>query len=148
MNNIWTQQLPKEQGDYWWWDGDEDGSPIHLSILYSGTTDSCFAPMGQYGWTRHWDVEEMVGWWSKLEWPSLPDVHLVKDIKEKILEFLNSDASKKRVASRRVWFNIAFGIGRPQDEMVKFCIDELMVEKKIHRPSCGKGHAYKINNNG
>lgn len=68
----WTRSLPTESGDYWWWNEDEDSRPIRVTIMWSGTTQSCFASMGQHGWSRHQDVEDMGGYWMVSEDPELP----------------------------------------------------------------------------
>lgn len=73
QHEAWTTDLPTEMGSYWWWNGDEDSTPIHIEIFYSATSRSCFAPSGQYGWNRAQDVSEMGGWWKKLPTPDPPD---------------------------------------------------------------------------
>ena len=70
----WTQTVPTESGSYWHWNGDEDSAPIHINIMWSGTDEKCFAPMGQYGWTEVQDVDKLAGWWMLLAVPSLPVV--------------------------------------------------------------------------
>ncbi len=69
---IWTKDLPRVSGLYWWWNEDEDSLPIPVSIHYSGTSDSYFAPAGQWGWTRFQDVQEMGGRWMRLIEPERP----------------------------------------------------------------------------
>lgn len=68
----WTKELPKESGIYWWWDGGDDSLPYVVDIEYSGTDGSYFAPAGQHGWNRFQHVDEMEGWWMKLDYPELP----------------------------------------------------------------------------
>ena len=70
----WTQTPPKDSGDYWWWNGDPDSGPIHISVMYSGTSGTCFAAAGQYGWTEAHDVSDMKGYWMLSESPDLPVV--------------------------------------------------------------------------
>jgi hypothetical protein len=69
----WSKDLPEEQGVYWWWNGDEDNAPLHVSIMYSGSDGSYFAPAGQYGWNRFQPVKEMGGWWMRLREPEVPN---------------------------------------------------------------------------
>lgn len=72
LRGQWTANLPTEQDSYWWWNGDEDSAPIHIEIMYSGHSDTCFAPMGQYGWTEAQDVSDMGGFWMRLPTPNPP----------------------------------------------------------------------------
>lgn len=76
----WTKELPSESGSYWYWNGDSDCSPVHIEIMWSGTTKSCFAPANQWGWTRHQDVEEMGGWWMPLNTPQPPTDDFTKSL--------------------------------------------------------------------
>jgi len=66
----WTKEPPNDQGLYWWWNEDEDSAPIPVTIFYSGTDGSYFAPEGQWGWTRFQPVTEMGGVWIRLHEPS------------------------------------------------------------------------------
>lgn len=68
----WTRQLPTEQGTYWWWNGDQDSSPLHMNILYSATSGNCFASTGQYGWDTAKELECLGGWWLRLHEPEVP----------------------------------------------------------------------------
>lgn len=68
----WSKDLPNDQCLWWWWNEDEDSTPFPVSIFYSGTSDSYFAPEGQWGWTRYQPVEEMGGWWMRIIEPALP----------------------------------------------------------------------------
>lgn len=61
----------KEQGEYWWWDGDLDSAPVPVSIMLSYPT-TYFATVGQLGWNRPQDVEEMGGWWQLIREPAQP----------------------------------------------------------------------------
>lgn len=54
---------------YWWWD-EGDAPPIPVIVLHSPTDDKYFATQGQHGWNRSRNVEEMGGWWMKLEPPT------------------------------------------------------------------------------
>lgn len=76
----WTKELPTESGSYWHWNGDQDANPIHLEIMWSGHTNSCFAPAGQWGWTEAQNVEDMGGFWMRLNTPTPPhdDLLVVK----------------------------------------------------------------------
>jgi hypothetical protein len=58
---------------YWWWDEDPDGVPVPVNVMYSPTTEKCFASTGQLGWNRAQDVDSMGGWWMKLVEPSVAD---------------------------------------------------------------------------
>lgn len=68
----WTRNLPNESGFWWWWNEDEDSLPYPIDIQYSGTSDSYFASIGQFGWTRAQEVSEMGGWWMRLPEPERP----------------------------------------------------------------------------
>lgn len=59
-------------GEYWWWNGDWDSSPVPVSILssYAGNGKyTYFATLGQLGWTRAQDVWDMGGWWKFIPTP-------------------------------------------------------------------------------
>jgi len=60
-------------------------------------------------------------------------------MKTQILEYL---ATNPPVAKRRAWWNIARGIGRPNDEAVKPALNELLAAGLIRRQSGGKGHPF------
>lgn len=68
----WSKDLPNEQCSWWWWNGDEDSAPIHVHIMYSGTSGTYFASHGQYGWTEAQDCSDMGGWWMKIVDPDPP----------------------------------------------------------------------------
>lgn len=70
----WTRELPNEQGLWWWWN--EDGLPVPVSIMYSGTDGSFFASAGQWGWNRHQSVKDMGGLWTRLHEPETPSLPL------------------------------------------------------------------------
>lgn len=72
---AWTQELPTEQGAYWWWCGDVDSAPVHINIMTSGhgKNSTYFAPMGQYGWTQPQAVDHMGGWWMPIPQPQPPE---------------------------------------------------------------------------
>lgn len=61
-----------EQGEWWWWNGDQDSAPVAVSVLYSGFGDNYFASVGQLGWTRAQDVTEMGGLWRQIIQPNPP----------------------------------------------------------------------------
>jgi hypothetical protein len=67
-----AERLPDEQCAWWWWNGDPDGQPILVSILYSGTSCKYFAAIGQYGWNVAQYVEDMGGYWMKAVIPQPP----------------------------------------------------------------------------
>ena len=69
LYSDWTKTPPSEQGAYWWWSGDEDSSPLHIEIMYSGSDGTYFATSGQYGWTVAQSVTEMGGWWIRIYAP-------------------------------------------------------------------------------
>lgn len=71
---AWSTDLPNEQADWWWWDGDEDAQPILVSILVSGHGSQAryFASMGQHGWNHVQWVEGMGGHWMKAIIPEPP----------------------------------------------------------------------------
>lgn len=68
----WTQAHPETQDLYWLWMGDEDQEPFPVSIMYSGTSGKCFVAMGQWGWNRHQEFEELEGAWWMLCVPPEP----------------------------------------------------------------------------
>jgi hypothetical protein len=75
IHTEWKSEVPRtpdEAGAYWWWNGDEDSGPIHIEIMYSPTSQTCFAPMGQWGWNTPQETETMGGLWKKLLEPELP----------------------------------------------------------------------------
>jgi hypothetical protein len=72
LAGAWSKELPTEQGWYWWWNEDPDSEPVPVSILKSGVDGRCFASMGQLGWTRAQNVEDMGGWWMRMVEPELP----------------------------------------------------------------------------
>jgi len=76
QSGYWSRDLPNEQGVWWWWNDDEDSAPLHVSIMYSGSDGSYFAPAGQYGWNRYQPVKEMGGWWMRLREPALPNTEV------------------------------------------------------------------------
>lgn len=61
-----------EQCEWWWWNGDPDSAPVVVSVMWSGFTDTYFAPMGQLGWTHPQDVIGMGGVWQKIDCPETP----------------------------------------------------------------------------
>lgn len=70
----WTQDTPAQPGSYWHWNGDEDCSPIHMEVMTSGHPPNCtwFAPAGQWGWDEAKNLNDLGGWWMKLETPKIP----------------------------------------------------------------------------
>lgn len=81
MVSAWTDRLPDEQCDYWHWNGDEDSAPIHVSVFYSGGSESYFLPAGQYGWTEPQDCKSLGGYWMKDETPNSPSRETVEAIR-------------------------------------------------------------------
>lgn len=77
----WTKDLPTESGSYWHWNGDEDSMPIHMEVMWSGTSNSCFAPAGQWGWNRPQELSEMGGWWMPMETPPPPQTDGLRVVK-------------------------------------------------------------------
>lgn len=72
--NGWTQDEPTKPGTYWLWDGDEESAPVHIEVFWGGTDNRCFVPMGQYGWTRAQDMDELAHcWWRPIVCPELPN---------------------------------------------------------------------------
>ena len=69
---TWRKELPDEQALWWWWN--EDGLPIPVSILFSGTYQRYFASVGQHGWNRTQWVEDMGGYWMRCFEPPYPSV--------------------------------------------------------------------------
>lgn len=67
---AWLHVLPDEQGYWWWWN--EDGPPIPVYIMFSGTDGRYFASVGQHGWNRVQYVEDMGGMWMPLPEPPTP----------------------------------------------------------------------------
>lgn len=64
-----TKDVPVEQGWYWHWNGDAGCSPIPTSVLWSGTTQSCFVSMGQLGLTESVYCDKYGGYWMKMTEP-------------------------------------------------------------------------------
>lgn len=76
LRSEWTSTVPSiadDAGAYWWWNGDEDSAPIHIEVMYSPTSLSCFAPLGQWGWNRPQGTREMGGMWMRLVEPQPPE---------------------------------------------------------------------------
>ena len=71
--NAWGDWATvNEQAWYWWWDQDPDSGPVPVSILHSGSDGKYFASVGQRGWNRAQNVEEMGGRWMLMREPELP----------------------------------------------------------------------------
>lgn len=66
----WRKEPPDEQCYWWWWN--QDGPPVPVSILFSGTENRYFAAPGQHGWNRFQWVEDMGGMWMRLPEPETP----------------------------------------------------------------------------
>lgn len=64
-----TSAPPTEQGWYWHWNGDEDSRPIPTSVLWSGSTGTCFVSRGQLGLSEAIDCDKYGGYWLKLNEP-------------------------------------------------------------------------------
>lgn len=65
----WSAEPPTEQGWYWHWDGVEYSSPVPISVLYSGSTRSCFVSAGQLGITQAIDCSDYLGFWMPMRQP-------------------------------------------------------------------------------
>lgn len=61
-----------ESGYWWWWNGDLDSAPVPVYVMWSGSTDTYFASMGQLGWNRAQDIIGMGGFWLRLPEPPIP----------------------------------------------------------------------------
>lgn len=73
----WGKEFPDEQC-YWWWIADDEAVPLVVVFLWSGTTRSCFASMGQLGWKetrdREWFEKHYPNSrWMKVEEPTPPN---------------------------------------------------------------------------
>lgn len=68
-DSIWSKTPPTEQGWYWHWNGDSDSYPIPISVLWSGTTKSCFVCAGQLGLKHAIDCDVYGGLWACLVKP-------------------------------------------------------------------------------
>ncbi len=68
----WKRDLPNESGLWWWWNGDQDSSPIPLNIALSGGTnpERYFVMRGQYGIAEAINVEVQGGYWMRLHEPA------------------------------------------------------------------------------
>lgn len=75
MSIIWTDDLPKRSGWYWWWSGDDSDAVMPVSIHYSGTDCKYFVARGQLGLTHAASLESFAGWWSvhPIEIPEVPN---------------------------------------------------------------------------
>jgi hypothetical protein len=69
----WSEEPPTEQGWYWHWNGDSDSKPIPTSVLYSGTSNTCFVSIGQLGIVEATDCSQYGGFWSAMEAPAVPN---------------------------------------------------------------------------
>ena len=49
-------------GDIWWYDNGDQIFPVN--IAYSPTSQTFFACLGQWGWTRSQELSEMKGLWT------------------------------------------------------------------------------------
>lgn len=71
--NVWTKEVPTEQGLYWNWDGSRDSSPLPFFVMWSGTTRTCFVSRGQLGIREAVDCDKFGGWWCPVQkYPPLP----------------------------------------------------------------------------
>lgn len=68
----WSKQPPTSQGWYWHWNGDEDSSPLPTSVLWSGTSRTCFVSTGQLGLFQAVDCDKYGGWWLPMITPNTP----------------------------------------------------------------------------
>jgi hypothetical protein len=67
----WDKTPPTEQGWYWHWNGDPDHQPVPTSVLYSGTTRTCFVSIGQLGITEAIFCDKYGGYWMRMHAPSV-----------------------------------------------------------------------------
>lgn len=74
----WSKSPPTEQGWYWHWVGDPDCAPVPISVLWSGSTNSCFVSAGQLGITHAIDCDKYGGWWTKMWAARIPEIEGVK----------------------------------------------------------------------
>jgi len=70
MSEEWMKEAPIEQGWYWHWSGYGDDAPFILSIMWSGTTNSCFVSIGNPGIEYATDCDEYGGWWMRIPEPT------------------------------------------------------------------------------
>lgn len=68
----WSKQAPTKQGWYWHWNGDPEASAYPTSVLWSGTSSSCFVSIGQLGIENAIDCKKYGGYWMPLNQPLLP----------------------------------------------------------------------------
>lgn len=70
---VWSKKPPTKQGLYWHWTGDLDARPIPLSVLWSGSTNTCFVSAGQYGITQAIDCDKYGGLWTPVIEPEMDE---------------------------------------------------------------------------
>jgi len=93
--DIWTQDEPTEQGQYWIWLGEDE--PFIVNVLWSETEKRCFIPAGQHGWNRAQSMDEyMNAYWGKVETPFAPDQPQVttRDIEKKYMDLIMTVETK------------------------------------------------------
>lgn len=71
QNDRWMQEPPTEQGWYWHWAGDDDSSPLPVSVLWSGSSNKCFVSAGQLGLDTAVMCDEYGGFWQKMIEPPI-----------------------------------------------------------------------------
>jgi len=69
---IWSADPPAEQGWYWHWSGNPDDAPFPLSVLWSGTSKTCFIARGQVGEDAVF-CEKYGGYWTPVVEPRIPE---------------------------------------------------------------------------
>lgn len=72
--DAWSKEPPTVQGWYWHWNGDEDSSPIPTSVLWSGTSRTCFVSMGQLGLHEAVECDVYGGFWMPMTTPKTPTI--------------------------------------------------------------------------
>lgn len=68
---TWSKTPPTAQGWYWHWNGDPGHQPIPTSVIYSGTTGTCFVSIGQLGITEAIFCDKYGGYWMRMREPSV-----------------------------------------------------------------------------
>lgn len=69
---VWSADPPTEQGWYWHWSGNPDDAPFPLSVLWSGTSKTCFIARGQVGEDAVF-CDKYGGYWTPVVEPRIPE---------------------------------------------------------------------------
>jgi hypothetical protein len=69
----WSAEPPTEQDWYWHWNGDPECAPLPTSVLYSGSTGTCFVSRGQLGLQEAIYCSEYGGYWQRMTAPDVPE---------------------------------------------------------------------------